>query len=55
MKSHFQVGIQTVESDREAVVLMNDSRFGLTAGVFTLDEEVALDILRSLVRTPPTQ
>ena len=29
------VGIQAVASDDEAVALMNDSRFGLTASVFT--------------------
>ncbi len=33
------VGIQRVESDDEAVALMNDSEFGLTAAVFTRDTE----------------
>ncbi|WP_445395338.1 aldehyde dehydrogenase family protein [Zobellella sp. An-6] len=31
------VGIQKVESDEEAVALMNDSDFGLTAAIFTRD------------------
>ncbi len=32
------IGIQKVSSDEEAVTLMNDTRYGLTAGVFTPDE-----------------
>lgn len=32
------VGIQSVTSDEEAISLMNDSEFGLTASVFTKDE-----------------
>ncbi len=31
------VGIQRVESDEEAVALMNDSRYGLTGAIFTRD------------------
>lgn len=31
------IGIQKVGSDEEAVALMNDTRYGLTAGVFTRD------------------
>ena len=31
------IGIQKVASDDEAVALMNDTRYGLTAGVFTRD------------------
>jgi len=38
------VGIMRTASDDEAVELMNDSRFGLTASVFTRDEEAALAI-----------
>ncbi len=38
------VGIMRVESDDEAVGLMNDSAFGLTAAVFTSDEEAAIRI-----------
>src|SRR5690606_32809727 len=38
------VGIMKVASDEEAVRLMNDSRYGLTAAVFTRDERAALAI-----------
>ena len=31
-------GIQKVSGDAEAVKLMNDTRYGLTAGVFTPNE-----------------
>ncbi len=37
-------GIMKVTSDEEAVTLMNDSRFGLTASVWTADEKAALHI-----------
>jgi acyl-CoA reductase-like NAD-dependent aldehyde dehydrogenase len=39
------IGIQKVGSDDEAVALMNDTRYGLTAGVFTKDEAVARALL----------
>ena len=32
------IGIQKVRGDDEAVALMNDTRYGLTAGVYTRDE-----------------
>ena len=38
------VGIMPVDSDDEAVALMNDSPYGLTACVFTQDETAALAI-----------
>ena len=38
------VGIMKVGSDDEAIALMNDSRFGLTASIWTTDEEAALAI-----------
>ncbi len=38
------VGIMKVKSDDEAVALMNDSEFGLTASIWTQDEKAALDI-----------
>ena len=37
-------GIMKVSSDEEAVALMNDSDFGLTAAVWTEDEDAALDL-----------
>ena len=39
------IGIQKVSSDDEAVALMNDTRYGLTAGVFTPNEARARSIL----------
>ncbi|MDB5886729.1 MAG: aldehyde dehydrogenase [Polaromonas sp.] len=39
------IGIQKVRGDEEAVALMNDSRYGLTAGVFTPDEARARQLL----------
>ncbi|MFD4836244.1 aldehyde dehydrogenase family protein [Achromobacter sp. NPDC058515] len=44
------VGIMPVDGDDEAVALMNDSPYGLTAAAFTQDEEAALHIGRR-VRT----
>jgi acyl-CoA reductase-like NAD-dependent aldehyde dehydrogenase len=38
------VSIMSVKSDEDAIRLMNDSRYGLTASVWTADEEAALDI-----------
>ena len=38
------VGIQAVKDDEEAVKLMNDSRYGLTASIWTRDAEAALQI-----------
>jgi acyl-CoA reductase-like NAD-dependent aldehyde dehydrogenase len=38
------VGIQAVTGDDEAIALMNDSAYGLTAAVFTQDENAALEI-----------
>ncbi|ROZ62423.1 aldehyde dehydrogenase family protein [Ramlibacter sp. WS9] len=39
------IGIQKVASDDEAVQLMNDSRYGLTAGVYTPDAARAQKVL----------
>ncbi|HYF21075.1 MAG TPA: aldehyde dehydrogenase family protein [Ramlibacter sp.] len=39
------IGIQRVAGDEEALRLMNDTRYGLTAGVYTPDEERASRIL----------
>jgi len=38
------LGIMKVESDEEAIRLMNDSDYGLTASIWTTDEEAALSI-----------
>ena len=38
------VGVMPVASDDEAVRLMNDSRYGLTAAIWTSDEEAAIRI-----------
>ena len=38
------VGIQAVKNDEEAVKLMNDSKYGLTASIWTKDADAALSI-----------
>ena len=38
------IGIMSVSGDEEAVKLMNDSEFGLTAAIFTEDENAAIEI-----------
>ena len=38
------VGIMKVHSDKEAIDLMNDSSYGLTASIWTEDEQAAIDI-----------
>ena len=42
------VGIQKVTGDDEAVRLMNDTRYGLTAGVYTRDEAAARRLLSNV-------
>ncbi|MEC9368997.1 MAG: aldehyde dehydrogenase family protein [Pseudomonadota bacterium] len=42
------VGIMAVKDDEEAIGLMNDSPFGLTASVWTADEEAARSIGRRI-------
>jgi acyl-CoA reductase-like NAD-dependent aldehyde dehydrogenase len=42
------IGIQKVSNDAEAVALMNDTRYGLTAGVYTRDEAKACELLAQL-------
>lgn len=38
------IGIMRVKSDEEAIALMNDSDFGLTAAIWTMDADAALRI-----------
>ena len=48
------IGIQKVSDDDEAVTLMNDSRYGLTAGVYTPDEAKAFAAqVRGVMAIPP--
>ena len=42
------VGIQKVSSDQEAVNLMNDSEYGLTAAIFTTDIDSGVELGRQL-------
>ena len=42
------VGIMSVSSDEDAILMMNDSDFGLTASVWTKDEASALEIADQL-------
>ncbi len=42
------VGIQVVGSDEEALRLMNDSEYGLTASIWTKDKEKALEVADNL-------
>ena len=42
------VGIMAIDGEREAIRLMNDSRYGLTASVWTSDEEAAERIAGAL-------
>ncbi len=42
------VGIQSVDSDAEALQLMNDSEYGLTASIWTTDQQAALEIADDL-------
>jgi acyl-CoA reductase-like NAD-dependent aldehyde dehydrogenase len=42
------IGIQKVRDDDEALALMSDTRYGLTAGVYTRDEARAARLLRQV-------
>ena len=42
------IGIQKVSGDVEAIKLMNDTEYGLTAGVYTQDEKRAESILKQV-------
>ena len=42
------IGIQKVKGDDDALALMNDTRYGLTAGMYTRDEARAAKLLRQV-------
>ena len=42
------VGIMSVQSDEEAIQMMNDSQFGLTASIWSMDEEASMNIADQL-------
>ena len=42
------IGVQRVEGDAEAVTLMNDTEYGLTAGVYSTDEARARNVLSAV-------
>ena len=42
------IGIMSVTSDQEAIQMMNDSDFGLTASIWTKDSQKALEIAEQL-------
>jgi acyl-CoA reductase-like NAD-dependent aldehyde dehydrogenase len=42
------IGIMKVKDDKEAIQLMQDSKYGLTASVYTADEKRALDVLQQI-------
>jgi acyl-CoA reductase-like NAD-dependent aldehyde dehydrogenase len=42
------IGIMRVRDDAEAVRLMNDTRYGLTAGVYTKDRQRAENVMAQL-------
>ena len=42
------IGIQKVNSDEEAIELMNDTEYGLTAAVFSSKENRALNVLNKI-------
>jgi acyl-CoA reductase-like NAD-dependent aldehyde dehydrogenase len=42
------IGIQKVESDEQAIELMNDSEFGLTAAIFTKDTKTGIELGQQL-------
>ncbi|MFO0664142.1 MAG: aldehyde dehydrogenase family protein [Polyangiaceae bacterium] len=42
------IGIQVVKSDDEAIALMNDTDYGLTAGIYTKDEARARNVLEQV-------
>jgi acyl-CoA reductase-like NAD-dependent aldehyde dehydrogenase len=42
------IGIQEVHNDDEAVALMNDTNYGLTASIYSDDQQQALDIMAKM-------
>ena len=48
------VGVMPVDSDEEAIRLMNDSRYGLSASIWTQDTDAAERIAHKSRRAPST-
>ncbi len=48
------VGVLPVDSDEEAIALMNDSRYGLSASIWTQDADAAERIGARSRRAPST-
>ena len=46
------VGIMPVQGDEQAIELMNDSRYGLTASIWTADAQAALSVGERPLRAP---
>ena len=44
------IGIMPVAGDEEALALMNDTPYGLTAGVYTRDESAPMQSCRKYTR-----
>ncbi len=42
------IGVQRVQNDEEAIALMNDTDYGLTAAVYSQDRDHAMEILRQI-------
>ncbi|MBM1105085.1 aldehyde dehydrogenase family protein [Aurantibacter crassamenti] len=42
------IGIQKVKTDEEAIALMQDTKYGLTAAIFTSNEERAMSVLQQM-------
>ena len=48
------IGIMKVENDEEAIQLMQDTEYGLTASVYSTDKQTAENILAASIQVPDT-